>query len=116
MKPEDLEPAVSACTLTPAFARQQLGAQRFVTLLRHGSLEVEVYAPQGRDLQSPHTRDELYIVVSGSGHFDNGGDVRAFGPGDLIFVPAQRPHRFIEFSDDFSTWVVFYGPEGGETP
>ncbi len=22
--------------------------------------------------------------------------------------------RFIGFSDDFSTWVFFYGPEGGE--
>jgi len=24
-----------------------------------------------------------------------------------------RP-RFEEFSDDFATWVMFYGPEGGE--
>jgi mannose-6-phosphate isomerase-like protein (cupin superfamily) len=106
-------PATTACTLTPAFAQQQLallgavdgGAPRFVTLLRHGSLEVE-----------PHRRDELYLIVSGSGRFDNGGEVQPFGPGDLIFVPAQRPHRFIQFTDDFSTWVVFYGPDGGEHP
>ena len=25
-----------------------------------------------------------------------------------------RVHRFVDFSDDFGTWVVFWGPEGGE--
>jgi hypothetical protein len=25
-------------------------------------------------------------------------------------------HRFEDFSDDFCTWVMFYGPEGGEQP
>jgi len=24
-------------------------------------------------------------------------------------------HRFEKFSDDFATWVIFYGKEGGET-
>jgi mannose-6-phosphate isomerase-like protein (cupin superfamily) len=113
-------PATTACTLTPAFAQQQLalldGAPRFVTLLRHGSLEVELYAPRGQDLQQPHSRDELYVIVSGSGLFDNGGEVQPFGPGSLLFVPALRPHRFTQFTDDFSTWVVFYGPDGGERP
>jgi hypothetical protein len=23
-------------------------------------------------------------------------------------------HRFEDFTEDFATWVVFYGPEGGE--
>ena len=101
-------------TLAPAWAREQLGGRRFATLLRHGSMELKLYAPRGRDEQQPHSRDELYFIVSGTGRFDNGGEVQAFGPGDAMFVPAHRPHRFIEFSNDFSTWVVFYGPEGGE--
>jgi mannose-6-phosphate isomerase-like protein (cupin superfamily) len=43
------------------------------------------------------------------------GDARfRFGPGDVLFVPAGVEHRFEDFSDDFVTWVVFYGPEGGE--
>ena len=32
----------------------------------------------------------------------------------LIFVPAGIEHRFENFTDDFSTWVIFYGPAGGE--
>ncbi len=35
-------------------------------------------------------------------------------PGELPFVPAGIEHRFLDFSDDFITWVLFYGPEGGE--
>jgi hypothetical protein len=28
----------------------------------------------------------------------------------------RMPHRFEDFTDDFATWVIFYGPEGGERP
>lgn len=34
--------------------------------------------------------------------------------GDTLFVAAGVTHRFEQFSDDFVTWVVFYGPQGGE--
>lgn len=83
--------------------------------LRHGSMRVGVYAPRPTDKQKPHTQDELYIVISGTGTFVNDAERRPFKPGDLIFVAAGVPHRFEEFSDDFETWVVFWGPEGGES-
>jgi mannose-6-phosphate isomerase-like protein (cupin superfamily) len=88
--------------------------ERWAILLEHGTLEVEIYAPRGRDPQNPHTRDELYVVVSGSGEFVNGEERQKFGPGDTLFVPARVPHRFEDFTDDLVVWVVFYGPEGGE--
>ena len=75
---------------------------------------MEIYAPRGRDDQTPHTRDEVYIVISGSGWFVNGPARERFGPGDFLFVPAGVDHRFEEFTDDLAVWVVFYGPEGGE--
>ena len=82
--------------------------------LAHGSMELELYRPVGADLQTPHTRDELYIVRQGNGTFERDGERIPFGPGDALFVPAQTEHRFVEFSDDFDTWVIFWGPEGGE--
>ena len=82
--------------------------------IRHGSMRVGVYAPRGRDPQQPHTQDEIYIVINGSGTFVKGDERRPFRPGDVIFVEAGVVHRFEDFSDDFETWVVFYGPEGGE--
>jgi len=88
--------------------------ERFVELFRHGSLSVELYAPRQRDPQSPHTRDEVYSVVQGTGVFRNGPERHRFAPGDVLFVPAGVEHRFEEFSDDLVVWVFFYGPEGGE--
>jgi mannose-6-phosphate isomerase-like protein (cupin superfamily) len=73
-----------------------------------------VYAPRGEDDQEPHEQDELYIVLSGSGRFVKNGDERTFQPNDLIFVEAGADHRFLDFTPDFETWVVFWGPKGGE--
>lgn len=87
---------------------------RFATVFRHGTLAVEFYAPRGHDGQTPHTRDEVYVVASGTGTFVRDGERVAFGSGDFLFVPAGVDHRFEEFSDDFATWVLFYGPGGGE--
>ncbi len=86
----------------------------FERVFAHGSLEVEIYAPKGEDLQTPHTRDELYIIASGSGFFVHESERHPFEKGEVVFVPAGDTHRFEDFSDDFATWVVFYGPEGGE--
>ena len=90
------------------------GRKRFSAIFRHGTLEVELYAPRGHDHQTPHSRDEVYVVVSGTGQFVNGDARHPFGPGDFLFVPAGVVHRFEEFSGDVAVWVIFYGPEGGE--
>jgi len=79
--------------------------ERYATVLEHGSLDIEIYAPRGRDPQKPHTRDEVYFVVQGRGEF---------APGDVLFVPAHEEHRFESFTEDLVVWVMFYGPEGGE--
>lgn len=88
--------------------------QRFAPVFRHGSLEVEIYAPRGHDPQTPHSRDEVYVVISGRGAFVHGSSREPFAPGDLLFVPAGEVHRFEDFTDDLVLWVIFYGPEGGE--
>jgi len=88
--------------------------KRFAEVFRHQTLQVEIYAPRGVDPQSPHTRDEAYIVISGRGSFFCEGDRVPFGPGDFLFAPAGAVHRFEEFTDDLAVWVIFYGPEGGE--
>ena len=84
------------------------------TVFEHGSLQVKMYRPDTTDMQTPHHRDEVYIVVRGSGWFRNGDERHPFQSGDMLFVPAGITHRFEEYSDDFCTWVMFYGPEGGE--
>jgi mannose-6-phosphate isomerase-like protein (cupin superfamily) len=90
----------------------------FVPALTHGTMRVELFAPGtsglGQDIQQPHTQDELYLVQRGTSAFWLDGQTTSVGAGDVLFVPAGVPHRFEAFSDDFVTWVVFYGPSGGE--
>ncbi len=88
--------------------------ERFAQVFAHGSLVVEMYAPRGTDTQTPHARDEVYVVASGSGEFVSGENRAPFGPNDFLFAPAGVAHRFENFTDDLSVWVLFYGPEGGE--
>jgi len=85
-----------------------------VPIFRHGSLEAELYAPVGSDRQTPHERDEVYVVARGKGLFFNGKERQEVQPGSFIFVPAGQEHRFESFSTDFAVWVFFYGPPAGE--
>ena len=87
---------------------------RFALGLQHGTMSVELYAPRGDDPQTPHSQDELYFIHSGTGMLRIASECHAFGPGTCFFVAAGVEHRFEEFSADFSTWVVFWGPQGGE--
>lgn len=88
-------------------------------LLRHGSMSLRFYAPHGSDSQTPHDQDEIYVVATGSatiacGPTEDRLEVRACAAGDAIFVPAGHVHRFQDMSSDFATWVIFWGPKGGE--
>jgi mannose-6-phosphate isomerase-like protein (cupin superfamily)/catechol 2,3-dioxygenase-like lactoylglutathione lyase family enzyme len=80
----------------------------------HGSMSVIVFAPRGKDYQTSHRQDELYVVLKGSGVLVIESTRHPFSEGDVLFVPANRIHRFEEFSPDFVTWAIFWGPDGGE--
>ena len=100
-------------------------------LLQHGSMQLRWYAPKDIDPQTPHDRDELYVVVAGAALFVRadvstpfgeeegaalqGGERVSVEPGDVLFVPAGTQHRFEAMSPDFGAWIIFYGPEGGES-
>jgi mannose-6-phosphate isomerase-like protein (cupin superfamily) len=107
--PEHQLSVMQALAQLPALTEEQ-----YAELFHHGTLSVGLYAPRGQDPQTPHSRDELYVVVRGSGWFRNGEERHRFSPGDVLFVAAGVMHRFEEFSDDLALWVFFYGPEGGE--
>ena len=75
-------------------------------LIERGTLKLYFYAPRGEDRQPVHDQDEVYVVVKGHGTlFCDGDEILperiAFGPGDVLFVPAGMPHCFEDFTDDF---------------
>ncbi len=92
----------------------------FAVAFAHGTMSVELYAPgsnaDGRDRQQPHAQDELYVVQRGHAMLRIGAQNLPAAPGDVLFVPAGADHCFEPFTPDFATWVIFYGPAGGEKP
>ena len=94
--------------------KRALDTKPYEVAMRHGSMHVGLYVPRDRDPQQPHEQDEVYVVMRGQGMFLCGDSERPFNKGDVMFVPAGMVHRFVDFTDDFTAWVVFYGPGGGE--
>ncbi|HVG18383.1 MAG TPA: cupin domain-containing protein [Blastocatellia bacterium] len=102
-------------TVTEALAQLPgPNGERFAPVFWHGSLLVEIIAPPSKVPLPPHTHDEVYIVVQGSGELLNDGTRVRIGPGDFLFVPAGVEHHFENSTDDLVIWAIFYGPEGGE--
>ena len=94
---------------------KQEAEKPFTVLMRHGTMSVEYFAPKQIDTQIPHEQDELYVIARGHGSFNRNGENVECKAGDVLFVPAGMQHHFENFTDDFATWVIFYGPNGGET-
>ena len=90
-----------------------------VSFLRRGTLNAMLslgrFAPLPRPT-TPHAQDEVYVVMHGRGIFFHDGKREPFEAGDLLFVAAGIEHRFEDFTEDLTVWVVFYGPDGGEVP
>ncbi len=84
-------------------------SETYKRLLEKVDFDVGMYRPDEKDDQTPHARDEIYIVASGTGTFFCAGEREKFGPGDVFFVAAGVEHRFENFSNDFATWVIFIG-------
>lgn len=66
------------------------------------------FAPRGTDHQTCHEEDEFYFIVRGSGELVIGGERHSAGAGDAFFVAAGVEHRFENFTDDLTTWAVFF--------
>jgi len=80
----------------------------------HGSMSVILFTPRGTDYQTSHGQDELYVILKGSGVLLVEDTRHAFLEGDVLFVAANKTHRFEQFTPDLVAWAIFWGPEGGE--
>jgi mannose-6-phosphate isomerase-like protein (cupin superfamily) len=88
--------------------------QSYVEFLRRPDLSVGVYrlTVGQADLQQPHTEDEVYYIVRGRGKFQSGEQLREVCSGDVIFVPAHEPHRFLDVVEAMEVLVMFAPAEG----
>jgi mannose-6-phosphate isomerase-like protein (cupin superfamily) len=89
----------------------------YVEHLRVPDLSVGTYSVPagGRDGQTPHTEDEIYVVTAGRARMVADSGTTDVGPGDVIFVPAGEAHRFEDVTEDLAVLVVFGPAEGSRT-
>ncbi|MCC7426579.1 MAG: GNAT family N-acetyltransferase [Alphaproteobacteria bacterium] len=106
----DLSHLPTRITTAEADAAPLPPGRRSAELLVSPGIELRWYRPPQPDPQTPHDRDEVYIVARGSGRFRRGDVVVTFGPGDCLFAAAHEEHRFEDASPDLAVWVVFGGP------
>ena len=78
-------------------------------IIEDNNMQIRYFSPKGKDTQKPHQQDEVYVIVKGSGILIRDNKEIKFNAGDIIFVPKKMDHCFKEFTDDFATWVIFYG-------
>ena len=62
------------------------------------------------DPQGPHTRDEVYYVISGRAAIQVADERQAVGPDSIVHVAASVDHRFHDIIEDLDVLVFFAGP------
>jgi hypothetical protein len=65
----------------------------FVIAFEHGTQSVEMFAPRGVEAQTPHRRDEEYIVARGKGWFEDFTDDLAAWVGRTGASDDDRHHQ-----------------------
>lgn len=92
-------------------ALRAAGGVPYLEFLRvpHLSAGLYVLAAGAVDAQTPHTEDELYVVLSGRGQLRVGEVSRPVGVGSLCFVRAGEAHAFHSVVESLRLLVVF-GP------
>jgi mannose-1-phosphate guanylyltransferase len=83
----------------------------YVEVLDEASMTVEIgrHTAGNAEPKNPHTEDELYYVVSGSGKIRVGDEVHAVEPGDTVFVERGLEHDFFDIEEDLVTLAIFAG-------
>ncbi|GGV12822.1 hypothetical protein GCM10010260_59560 [Streptomyces filipinensis] len=99
---------------TGVWAHPGEGDSDWVEQLRTSDLSVGTYCIPvgGRDAQSPHRVDEIYVVTAGRAKIVTPDRTAMVGPGAVIFMRAGEEHRFTDVSEDLALLVVF-GPAFG---
>ena len=76
-----------------------------------GSLSLTIARwPAGSvDDQTPHTEDEVYLVLRGRARLVIGDEAEDVGPGSVAYVAAGVDHRFVDIRETIDV-VVFWSP------
>ncbi len=83
----------------------------FLNIFKSRGLEVGILRLRigEKDTQEPHSGDEVYFVIEGTGHLEIEDKMKPVNPADFIFVPAKAHHRFVVGNKDLIVLYFFGG-------
>jgi mannose-6-phosphate isomerase-like protein (cupin superfamily) len=93
---------------------QRLKADKaYMEFMRVPDLSMGLYVlpAGGIDPQSPHSEDEVYYVLSGTGKIQVGDEERQVGAGSIVYVPKNTEHHFYSIKEELRILVFFAAAE-----
>ena len=95
-------------------ARRASTGAPWLEFFRAETLRTGLYVlpAEGVDGQKPHAEDEVYYVIDGRAVLDIDGEDHPVGPGSVLYVRAEVPHRFHSISEELSVLVFFASGKG----
>jgi mannose-6-phosphate isomerase-like protein (cupin superfamily) len=104
---------VGAKSFDEILAAHHASGTPYLDFIKSDSMSVGLYVLEAgaTDGQSPHTEDEVYVVLEGRSKFTAADETRAVAAGDVIFVAAGVVHRFHDITERLRLIVVFAPPE-----
>ena len=102
---------MQAFTLTELEQQRLATSRPYLEFLRVPALSLGLYElpAGGVDPQKPHTEDEVYFVAAGSAIVTVADEEHSVGPGSVVYVAAEVPHRFHSITEDLRL-LVFFAP------
>lgn len=104
-------PTVAAFQLANLIAQAAGADAPYLEFLRVPDLSLGLYVlpPGATDQQTPHSEDEVYLIVSGRGMLQVAQESIPVQTGAVVYVPAQASHRFHSITETLHS-LVFFAP------
>ncbi len=83
----------------------------YLEVLSEDSMSVELAQYPNPHPKTPHSMDELYVVLSGSGMAQVGTERFPIEEGDVVYVEQGVEHDFFDIEDELTALVIFTGGE-----
>jgi len=102
---------MQAFELADLISQQKDSNKPYLEFLKVPDLSMGLYVlPKGGlDLQSPHTEDEVYYIVSGRAKIKVADEERDVDAGSIVYVAKNVEHRFHSIEEELKV-IVFFAP------
>lgn len=103
------DPISAAFTLDDLIEKHGKNARPYLEFLDVSTLNMGLYVlpAGGKDPQSPHQQDEVYVIEAGKAVLDVQGKDHPVSKGSIVFVKARAKHHFHSIEEELKVLVFF---------